>query len=101
MELDDFQNLSAVPMHDFIRISSKWECLNNGFDWRNSYLNFDDILQAMSSLFIVSNSVQWTELMYLASKSKGEDQPPNLYGDVSVTIALFFMFIVIIGNFFI
>jgi hypothetical protein len=39
--------------------------------------------------------------MYLASKSKGEDQPPDLYGDISVTIALLFMFIVIIGNFFI
>jgi len=101
MDPNDFKNLSPFTMHDFIRISNKWECLNKGLDWRNSYLNFDDILQAISTLFIVSSSVQWTEIMYLASKSKGEDQPPDLYGDISVIIALLFMFIVIIGNFFI
>jgi len=39
--------------------------------------------------------------MYLASKSKGEDQVADMLGEISVISASFFMLIVVIGNFFI
>jgi hypothetical protein len=39
--------------------------------------------------------------MYLASKSKGEDQVADMFGEISVISASFFMLIVVIGNFFI
>ena len=39
--------------------------------------------------------------MYQASKSRGQDMTPNLYGSLSVIPILFFIAIVIIGNFFI
>jgi len=55
----------------------------------------------MSTLFIISNSISWSEIMYQASKSRGKDMTPNLYGGLSVIPILFFIAIVIIGNFFI
>jgi hypothetical protein len=45
-------------------IETKWDCINLGAEWENSFLNFDNIANAMSSLFIVSNAVQWQEIMY-------------------------------------
>jgi hypothetical protein len=39
--------------------------------------------------------------MYLASKSKGEDQVADMFAKISVISASFFMLIVVIGNFFI
>jgi hypothetical protein len=36
---------------------NKWDCLNSGGQWKNFYMNFDNTLQAMSTLFIISNSV--------------------------------------------
>ena len=98
--LDDFSS-SSVSLHQFLIISDKWDCINNGLEWKNSYLNFDDIVQSMSTLFIISNSISWSEIMYQASKSRGQDMTPNLYGGLSVIPILFFIAIVIIGNFFI
>ena len=97
---DDFSS-SSVSLHQFLIISDKWDCINNGLEWKNSYLNFDDIVQSMSTLFIISNSISWSEIMYQASKSRGQDMTPNLYGGLSVIPILFFIAIVIIGNFFI
>jgi hypothetical protein len=36
-------------------------------------MNFDNTIQAMASLFIISNTVQWSEVMYRAAKLRGFD----------------------------
>ncbi len=56
-----------MPLDQFLRIPDKWECINQGLEWRNSYMNFDDTIQSMCTLFVVSNSIQWSETMYQAS----------------------------------
>lgn len=44
-------------LRDFLKISDKWQCLNLGCEWENSYFNFDNIIESMSTLFVMSNSV--------------------------------------------
>jgi hypothetical protein len=46
------------------KLFSKWDCLNSGGYWKNSFQNFDNIGQAMSTLFIMSNTVSWADVMY-------------------------------------
>jgi Ion transport protein len=39
------------------KVDNKWDCLNSGASWKNQFLNFDDIFNSMTSLFVMSNSV--------------------------------------------
>lgn len=55
----------------------------------------------MSTVFIVSCSVDWTKIMFWASKSLGEDLQANLLGEFSVIPILFFISIIVFGKFFI
>ena len=43
---------------------TKWDCLNSGGEWINSIINFDNILFSMMSLFILSSTEGWTDIMY-------------------------------------
>lgn len=38
-------------------IETKWDCFNSGGQWRRQYYNFDNIYQAMSTLFMMANGV--------------------------------------------
>ncbi len=60
-------------MHLFIQTETKWDCLNSGGDWKNKFLNFDNVPEAMATLFVMSNSVQWSDIMYHATKLKTYD----------------------------
>ena len=52
-------NCTTESLNQFSRIdiSDKWTCLNAGADWKNRYLNFDNIPDAMATLYVISNSV--------------------------------------------
>lgn len=54
----------------------------------------------MCNLFIISNSISWSEIMHQASKARGYDLTPDYYADLKTIPALFFLMILIIGNFF-
>jgi hypothetical protein len=58
-------------------VDTKWDCLNSGGTWRNSYFNFDNILEAMSANFIISNAVQWQDIMYRTQRARGLDLAPT------------------------
>ena len=55
------------------RAVDKWGCLNAGGLWRNKFMNFDSTPNAMSTLFIISNSVSWKDTMYHAMQARGLD----------------------------
>jgi hypothetical protein len=38
-------------------IKNKWDCIDMGGTWYKIFLNFDDVPQAMATLFVVINSV--------------------------------------------
>jgi hypothetical protein len=50
---DKYQYLISIIK----KVDNKWDCLNSGASWKNQFLNFDDIFNSMTSLFVMSNSV--------------------------------------------
>ena len=100
LQNNSVEDMSWLALRDFMLIDDKWQCLNLGQEWENSYLNFDNILQSMSSLFVVSNSIGWAEIMYHASKVRGIDMTSNYEDAIKVIPTVFFIVIVTFGNFF-
>ena len=49
-------------------IVSKWDCINMGYEWQRRYYNFDNMYQAIASLFILSNLAGWQDFMYTGTK---------------------------------
>ena len=45
-------------------INNKWDCYNSGGDWYKKYYTFDNIYQAVASLFVISNIAGWQDFMY-------------------------------------
>ena len=45
-------------------VITKDDCLENGGSWKNSDLNFDNVIQAMFTLFILMTTDYWREMMY-------------------------------------
>ncbi len=81
------------------KLFSKWDCLNSGGYWKNSFQNFDNIGQAMSTLFIMTNTVLWADVMYLSTRLNGLDYAPDTTM-LSGFPATFFVLAIILGNFF-
>jgi voltage-dependent calcium channel T type alpha-1G len=55
------------------QIETKWDCINSGAEWKNSFINFDSITDAMQTFFILSTAVGWSDIMYQAATIKGLD----------------------------
>lgn len=45
-------------------MSTKLECMDNGGNWINSPLNFDNILSAIVTLFVIASTEGWIDLMW-------------------------------------
>jgi hypothetical protein len=54
-------------------VDNKWDCLNAGAHWKHEFLNFDDAISSMGTLFIMSNSVGWSDIMFFAAKTRGKN----------------------------
>lgn len=82
-----------------MHIDNKWNCLDGGGEWTKQFMNFDTIGESLYTMFIVSNSVSWADVMYRGASNRGIDLTP---GDTleSTLGAIFFVIIIIIGNFF-
>jgi voltage-dependent calcium channel T type alpha-1H len=39
-----------------------------GYEWQRRYYNFDNMYQAIASLFIISNLAGWSDFMYIGTK---------------------------------
>jgi voltage-dependent calcium channel T type alpha-1G len=80
-------------------VDDKWGCINSGGEWVRDFLNFDDVFNAMRTFFIVSTSVQWSDIMYRVCGIRGYDL--TISDNIEMPIAaLFFVVVVVIGNFF-
>ena len=72
-----------------------------GGTWLKTFMNFDNIMNAMSSQFVMSNGIGWREIMYNAARANDIDHIPNAkIIDAPFTI-FYFIISLIIGNFFI
>ena len=52
-------------------VQNKWDCINLGGEWKDAFLNFNNIWDAMQTLFIFSTNVQWEKIMYQAGRARG------------------------------
>ena len=66
-----FWNCSEKDLKE--KIAHKWDCINQGGHWQNDFMNFDSTPNAIATLFVISNTVQWAQIMYRASKIISED----------------------------
>jgi len=56
----------------------------------------------MATVFVLSNSVDWSQIMFHTSNTQGKDLMPTFGQDISSPlVSLFFVAIVILGNFFV
>lgn len=53
-----------VEKHPADDLVYKWDCINGGGEWVKSYYNFDNMYEAIASLFIISNVYGWIDFMY-------------------------------------
>ena len=58
-------DITNIPVELQKLINSKNDCFNNGGDWINKDNNFDNIFNAMVTLFIIATTEGWLGLMYL------------------------------------
>ncbi len=60
-------------------VTNKTNCLSNHPDnqWINQKYNFDDLGQALMSLFVLSSKDGWVNIMYQGLDSVGVDQQVN------------------------
>ena len=54
-------------------IDTKWDCINSGGEWVNAISQFNDVPVAMVTIFHMSTTAGWAEVMYHGMHSRGID----------------------------
>ena len=78
--------------------NTKWVCEDQGGEWLTFDSNFDDIGEAMMTLFIVASLEGWPDIMYQAIDVTKIDNGPKY--EASPAQSAFFMVFILIGSFF-
>jgi hypothetical protein len=77
---------------------SRLDCEHAGGVWSRFYTNFDDIIQAMKSLFILAEQESWTSIMYSAIDTTNPDQGPQFQNHMAY--GYFFIVFIFVGSMF-
>ncbi|OMJ93489.1 hypothetical protein SteCoe_3461 [Stentor coeruleus] len=80
---------------NFLDIDS---CLQAGHIWTNTDSNFDNVLQAMITLFIVMSQESWPNRMFEGVDAKGVGVAPEI--NANPYMAYFYVIYLILANFF-
>ena len=81
-----------------IDVKNKWDCISAGGEWINRIYNFDNIPNAIITLFVMSTTAGWTDVMLSSLTSTDIDYVAN--AERSIFWTIFFIFFMIIGFFF-
>lgn len=79
-------------------VETKWDCLSSGGEWINNIYTFDDIPNAMITLFVMSTTAGWQDILVFSITAGDID-------NVSVTSrspfwSFFYILFLIVGFFF-
>lgn len=77
---------------------SKAECLAMGKEWKNFPYNFDNIINAMQTLFVVSSLEGWPDILKAALDANSEDEGP--IENNNTWAVFYFFFLVMLSSFF-
>ena len=56
---------------DLSNVTTKWDCMDRGGNWVNEKINFDSILEAMVSLYVIASTEGWIDMMWVGVDSVG------------------------------
>ena len=79
-------------------VFTKWACYSYGGEWETRMQNFDNIINAMMTLFQMATLSDWLNVMYDGMSITGEDSDFILKSRPYT--AIFFVLFVIVGAFF-
>lgn len=74
------------------------DCQASGFEWKQENFNFDNVLQAMLTLFIVMSQESWPNRMLEGVDARAVGLAPVI--DYNPSIAYFYVIYLILANFF-
>jgi hypothetical protein len=78
--------------------TTQYECNNAGGSWLRRDSNFDDIMQALMSLFVVSTLEGWPDIMMYSVDSVDVDKGPQM--ESQPVFVYFYILFILIGSFF-
>ena len=90
---------SFVSYSNSLEIQTKWDCLSAGGSWLLSHENFDNIGEAIKTLFIMATTNNWSMIMFKCMQVSVIDQVP-LQENFKLFWIFFFIFFILIGSFF-
>eukprot|EP00347_Sterkiella_histriomuscorum_P011811 403371009 len=79
-------------------VLNKWSCLDAGGIWKNKPWSFDNILEAMKSLFQMSTTSGWSDIMYFSIQSTEIDNIQRF--EYNMYWIVYFIVFIIVGSFF-
>jgi len=83
--------------NEYAEIETKWDCLNSGGTWIRPDQNFDNIFNAILTLFNMSTTEGWTGVMWNGvDSSQLFNQAPHR--DRSIAYVFYFMIFIIVGS---
>jgi voltage-gated sodium channel type II alpha len=92
-----YPNNSRLMGHD--EVANRTECLERGFVWQNSKVNFDNVLNAYVALFQVATYKGWIEIFADAADIPSDlDIQPRK--EQSIGFLMYFVVFIIFGSFF-
>lgn len=83
---------------DKYRYHTKFDCNVAGGSWRVFDSNYDNIFQAMLTLFIVSTLEGWPDIMLVSVDSTVQNEGPKI--ENATAYAYFYIIFILIGSFF-
>lgn len=83
----------------FPSLDSMWDCLDQGGVWTQRVYNFDNVPSAMVTLFVMSTTAGWGEIMTSIIETS-EINMAHLEGQRNIYWVLFFVIFMIVGCFF-
>ena len=83
---------------DKYKFQDHYDCNKSGGEWLRYDSNFDNVIQAMMTLFIVSSLEGWPEIMNQAMDITTENRGPKYQNNIKQSI--FFIVFILIGSFF-
>lgn len=93
-------SLLAGKMHscEDTNILTQLQCENSGFNWVNTNANFDNIIEAMITLFIVMSQESWPNRMFEGVDATDVGTSP--VRNYNPPMAYFYIIYFMVGNFF-
>ena len=83
---------------DKYTLHNEGQCLKAGGNWENQDHNFDNVSEAMMTLFVVSSLEGWPDIMFYALDFTGPDKGPTY--NASPEMMIYFVLFILIGSFF-